>query len=244
MKQPQQSTTPDSGLPNVTAPDQATDTNGAANLLDQAKEWVNESKVPELLTQVKVPQSVKDAGTTALNKVNKLTTTQKVVGGALLAAGVGYLAVRSRKPKASAQAATLHELLLFVNDRIEGYQRAVNESQDDKLSGYYKQLVSQSQQFSNKLNQHLRQQDGSQEKGKTVKGRLYRAWMDAKAALTGADEKAILGSNIYGEEWALKAYEDALDQDTLAGTLRLEVERQYAISQNTYKELQKLADKL
>jgi uncharacterized protein (TIGR02284 family) len=244
MKQPQQSTTPDNGLPNVNTPDQATDTNGTANLLDQAKELVNEIKLPESLTQVKVPQSVKDAGTTALNKVNKLTTTQKVVGGALLAAGVGYLAVRSRKPKASAQAATLHELLLFVNDRIEGYQRAVNESQDVKLSGYYKQLVSQSQQFANKLNQHLRQQDGSQEKGKTVKGRLYRAWMDAKAALTGADEKAILGSNIYGEEWALKAYEDALDQDTLAGTLRLELERQYAISQNTYKELQKLDDKL
>lgn len=249
MKQPEQPTTPDNGLPNVDAPNQATDTTGAATLIDQAKEWVSEIKVPEIkvpesLTQVKVPQSVKDAGTNALNKVNKLSTTQKVVGGALLAAGVGYLAVRSRKTKSSAQAATLHELLLFVNDRIEGYQRAVDESQDAKLRGYYKQLVSQSQQFASKLNQFLRQQDGSQEQGKTVKGRLYRAWMDTKAALTGSDEKAILGSNIYGEEWALKAYEDALSQNTLTGGPRLEVERQYAISQNTYKELQKLDGKL
>ena len=246
MKQPQQPTAPDNGQPEAAAPDQATasDNNGAAKLIDQAKQWVNEGSVPDLLSQVKVPQSVKDASTNALNKVNKLTTTQKVVGGALLAAGVGYLAVRSRKAKAGDQAATLHELLLFVNDRIEGYQRAVDESQDTKLRGYYKQLVSQSQQFSNKLNQYLRQQDGGEEKGKTVKGRLYRAWMDTKAALTGADEKAILGSNIYGEEWALKAYEDALNQGTLTGVLRLEVERQYAVSQNTYKELQKLDGKL
>lgn len=244
MKQPQHSNTPGDSQSKAAAPEQAADSNGAATLIDQAKEWVNEKNVPDLLSQVKVPQAVKDAGTDALTKVKKLSTTQKVVGGALLAAGVGYLAVRSRKPKSSGQAATLHELLLFVNDRIEGYQRAVDESQDPKLSGYYKQLVSQSQQFSNKLNQHLRRQDGSKEEGKTVKGRFYRAWMDAKAALTGADEKAILGSNIYGEEWALKAYEDALSQDTLTGALRLEVERQYAISQSTYKELQKLDGKL
>lgn len=244
MKQPQQPTTPDNGLPKAPATDHSTVADGAAKILDQAKEWVNKDSITDVISQVKVPQSVKDAGTGALAKVKGLSTTQKVVGGALLAAGVGYLATRNRKTKKTAdKASTLHELLLFVNDRVEGYQHAADESQDTERKGYYKQLVSQSQQFANKLNTQLRQQDGSREEGTTLKGKLYRTWMDAKAAVTGFDEKAILTSNIYGEEWALKAYEDALNDQTLTGSLRTEVERQYAQSQKTYKDLKKLAAK-
>ncbi|MCB2379231.1 PA2169 family four-helix-bundle protein [Hymenobacter sp. BT635] len=203
--------------------------NADGSLLRQAGKWLNKGSVGDLL--------------------GRMTTTQKVVGGALLAVGVSALLRGSKSGKAgktstnTAQADTLNELLYFVNDRIEGYQKAVDESQDPQLSGYYKQLVSQSQQFANELNGYLRQQGGGRQESTTIKGKFYRAWMDAKAALTGADEKAILGSNVYGEEWALKAYEDALSDNTLTGTLRQAVERQYQHSQNTYKELQRLQGK-
>ncbi|MBC6608164.1 PA2169 family four-helix-bundle protein [Hymenobacter sp. BT188] len=135
---------------------------------------------------------------------------------------------------------TLQELLLFVNDRIEGYKRAVEETKDHELQGYYKQLVSQSQQFSKDLNGHLRKLGGEPETGTTLKGKFYRGWMDAKALITGSDEKAILGSNVYGEEWALKAYQDALDDKTLPAAIRTAVERQLHISEKTHKKLKKL----
>ena len=190
-------------------------------------------------------------------RFNKFSTTQKVVGGALLALAV-YLVRRNGDDSSdtstdsssdnpykvtSGQTKTLHELLHFVNDRIEGYQHAVAESQDTQLRGYYKQLVSQSQRFSNELNAYLRKQGGGRETDTTVKGNLYRGWMDVKAAIVDRDEKAILGSNLYGEEWALKAYKDALDDQTLKGAIRLAVEHQYELSQQTYKRLQKLQDK-
>jgi uncharacterized protein (TIGR02284 family) len=243
-------------------------TSGSTEAIDavvsKATTWLNKGNVTELLGRV--PQSVKGLGTQTAARFNKLSTTQKVVGGALLVAGgvgVGYL-VRSgalargnsasAAPSAGAPAGTsgdqtdeavdtLHELLHFVNDRIAGYEHAVAESKDPELRGYYKQLVSQSQRFANDLNDHLRRQGEDRETATTAKGKLYRSWMDTKAAITGTDEKAILGSNIYGEEWALKAYEDALSDQTLTGTLRLEVERQYEHSQKTYKKLQKLQDK-
>ena len=258
MDKPQKPTTAANGQPEASAANSSSAkstsaTNDAASgtLLSQASELLTKGSVSDLLGQL--PQSVKSAGNGAMTKINSLSTTQKIVGGALLVAGVGYLASTSggkakgkgkNKDKSKKnQASTLHELLYFVNDRIVGYQRAVAESQDSKLQGYYKQLVSQSQQFSNTLNNHLRQQDGTRETSTTLKGKLYRAWMDAKALITGFDEKAILGSNIYGEEWALKAYENALDDQTLTGTLRVEVERQYNQSQSTYQELQRLAAK-
>jgi uncharacterized protein (TIGR02284 family) len=175
--------------------------------------------------------------------VKKASTTQKLVGGALLALGVTLLARRQKKNAPSPQAATLDELLYFVNDRIKGYQRAVDESENAQLRGYYKQLVSQSQQFATDLNTYLTREGGEREEATTLKGKLYRAWMDAKAAVAGRDEKTILGSNIYGEEWAIKAYQEALADQTLTGPLRQAVARQYALSQKTYAQLQRLAEK-
>jgi len=174
-------------------------------------------------------------------QAKKPGTARKLVGGALLALGVAYLATRQKR-KPSPEAATLDELLYFVNDRIEGYQRAVAESHDTELRGYYKQLVSQSQQFATNLNTYLTQEGGERETSTTLKGKLYRAWMDAKALVTERDEKTILGSNIYGEEWALKAYQEALADQTLTGAMRQAVERQYALSQKTYDRLQKLEE--
>lgn len=176
-------------------------------------------------------------------KTKKTGTARLVVGGALLALGVAYLTTRSKKAQPSPEAATLDELLYFVNDRIAGYERAVAESHDAELRGYYKQLVSQSQQFSTDLNTYLTQEGGERETGTTLKGKLYRAWMDAQAAVTGRSEKTILGANIFGEEWALKAYQEALADQTLTGAMRQAVERQYALSQKTYDRLTKLEEK-
>ena len=177
--------------------------------------------------------------------VKHASTLQKVVGGALLAFGMGLWLSRKDGRKSTAAAApadTLHELLLFVNDRVAGYERAVEHSQDAELRGYYQQLVSQSQQFANQLNSYLTREGSDRETGTTIKGKLYRAWMDIKATLTGHDEQAILNANIYGEEWALKAYEEALNDSGLTGTMRQEVQRQQTTSQATYQHLRKLAE--
>lgn len=42
-----------------------------------------------------VTSKLQQFGTTAMNKVNSLSTTQKVVGGSLLALGAGWLAMNS-----------------------------------------------------------------------------------------------------------------------------------------------------
>jgi hypothetical protein len=44
-----------------------------------------------------VTNKLQEFGNTAMNKVNSLSTTQKVVGGSLLALGAGWLAMNSRK---------------------------------------------------------------------------------------------------------------------------------------------------
>lgn len=175
--------------------------------------------------------------------IKNASTVQKLVGGALLAVGITLLARNNKKASAGDQAATLEELLLFVNDRIEGYERAVAESQDAELRGYYKQLVSQSQQFATDLNTYLTREGGEREQGTTLKGKLYRAFMEAQAAVTGHSEKSLLAFNLHGETWALKAYKEALADNTLSGPIRQAVERQYRLSQQTYDRLKKLEER-
>jgi uncharacterized protein (TIGR02284 family) len=164
-----------------------------------------------------------------------------VGGGLLLFLGARLLTGDGKKGKGkNKQADTLHELLLFVNDRVEGYRKAATESQDPGLKSYYQQLASQSQKFANDLNGYLTRLGDQRETGTTLKGKLYRRLMEATAAVTGHDEKAILATNIHGEQWAIAAYEDALSDGTLKGPVHRAVARQHAYSKQTYQELKEL----
>ena len=69
------------------------------NLLDTAlqsgKKWIEDSGVLNSVNDL--PNNVKDWSNRAVSRVGDLTTTQKIVGGALLAVGIGYLATRKGK---------------------------------------------------------------------------------------------------------------------------------------------------
>ena len=135
---------------------------------------------------------------------------------------------------------TLNELALFINDRIEGYKTAAHETKDAPNQAYYEGLVQQSEQFVQELNGFAKLAGGDAESSTTLKGKFYRGFMDAKAVVTSHNEKSILDSNIYGEEWAIKAYVEALADESLTGPARQAVERQHQSSQETLRKLQQL----
>ncbi|WP_375418406.1 PA2169 family four-helix-bundle protein [uncultured Hymenobacter sp.] len=135
---------------------------------------------------------------------------------------------------------TLNELTLFIHDRIAGYQTAARETKDAANQAYYQSLMQQSEQFVQELNGFASAAGGDDEDSTTLKGRFYRGFMDAKALVVARNEQSILDSNIYGEEWALKAYREALESDGLPPAARAAVERQYAASQQTYEQLKGL----
>ncbi len=213
----------------------------AKGLTSKAKDLYEEAadKSKELLSHV--PDTIKEASDKTVDAYKKLSTTQKVVGGALIVAGLALLIAPKKKGKAKRAAKALDQLVLFVNDRVEGYKRAAAESKTPQLKGYYQQLVGQSQQFASTLNGYLAQKGGQAEKGTTLKGKLYRKLMDAQATLTGHNEKAILAANIYGEHWATKAYKKALRRKALKGSIREAIEKQLSQSKQTSKRLKELA---
>ncbi|WP_048919647.1 ferritin-like domain-containing protein [Rufibacter radiotolerans] len=135
----------------------------------------------------------------------------------------------------------LKELNEFVHDGLEGYERAAQESKDQLRQDIYRKFSQQRLAFANELNMIIQRHGGSPERDTTTKGKLYRQWMDFKAALTGRDEEAILGSSIYGEEWAQKAYRDALDQE-LPAEVRGVLLRQREASTDVLQRLHQLRE--
>ncbi len=68
----------------------------------QGKQWLKNVDFNHLLGQL--PQSVRDLGTQVADRARRITPTQQAVGGAVLAFGLGWLAVRSRSSARTADA--------------------------------------------------------------------------------------------------------------------------------------------
>lgn len=135
----------------------------------------------------------------------------------------------------------LQELNQFVNDRIEGYKHAAEASKNPAHQSYYKDLVNESNMFSNEINRNISKYGGERQESTTAKGKIFRGWMDVKSAVTGSDEEAIIEANLTGEEWAQKAYNDALDHRAeLPEAIVQMVEKQKQTSLTTCERLRQM----
>ncbi len=108
----------------------------------------------------------------------------------------------------------LNKLVVINNDRIEGYQTAVKDIEEKDLKTMFGRFAQDSQKCRQELATEITSLGGTPEDGTTNTGKLFRAWMDVKAAITGKDRKGILNSCEYGEDNALETYETVLKNDT------------------------------
>jgi uncharacterized protein (TIGR02284 family) len=107
----------------------------------------------------------------------------------------------------------LNTLVEINNDRVEGYETAAKEAEEHDLKNLFTELAITSKLNRQELADEILSLGGEPTEGTRVTGKLYRAWMDVKAALTGKDRKAILDSCEFGEEQALDTYESVLKND-------------------------------
>jgi uncharacterized protein (TIGR02284 family) len=105
----------------------------------------------------------------------------------------------------------LNGLIVINNDRIEGYERAYKETDEADLKALFSKMSSTSQKCKSELVAEVQKLGGTPDEGTTTSGKFYRIWMDIKSALSGKDRKAILGSCEFGEDFAVKTYEEALE---------------------------------
>ena len=104
----------------------------------------------------------------------------------------------------------LNKLIEINNDRIESYETASKETEENDLKILFAGFITTSQKCKQELVHEVLNLGGTPEEGTRITGKFFRVWMDVKAALTNKDRKAILKSCEYGEDVAVDTYEKAL----------------------------------
>ena len=107
----------------------------------------------------------------------------------------------------------LNTLIEINNDRIEGYETASKETEEQDLQSFFGELAQTSHKCRKELSDEVTRLGGTPTEDTKITGKFFRVWMDVKAAITGKDSRAILNSCEYGEDKAKGTYEDALEND-------------------------------
>ncbi len=109
-------------------------------------------------------------------------------------------------------ATAINDLIIINNDRYEGYKKAAAETKDADLKSLFIDFSNQSKGFSLDLRKFVPANEEKAESDETKNsGKLYRVWMDLKAAVTGKERKAILSSCEFGEDRAKATYDAVLE---------------------------------
>jgi len=138
----------------------------------------------------------------------------------------------------------LNDLIQINNDRIAGYEKAISElkPEDSDLKSLFVEMVGQSHKIKSNLVQEVQVFGEEAETGTTTSGKIYRAWMDVKAVFTGHDRETVLNNCEFGEDAAQKAYQMALEEDTLTANLRALVSEQRFDLRGSHDEIKALRD--
>ncbi|WP_048920330.1 ferritin-like domain-containing protein [Rufibacter radiotolerans] len=114
---------------------------------------------------------------------------------------------------------TLNDLVETARDGQKGYETAAGAVADPRVKSELHRLAQQRAVFASELESKAQQLGGSTSHTTTVEGvameaagAVHRGWINLKAAVGANDSKAILGECETGDEAALKAYNNALNE--------------------------------
>lgn len=106
----------------------------------------------------------------------------------------------------------INSLIIINNDRSEGYKKAAEEAKDAELKSLFTTYSEQSRMFSSELRKFVPASEEPDHDETKNSGKLFRLWMDIKAAVTSNDRKAILSSCEFGEDAAKNEYQSVLEK--------------------------------
>jgi uncharacterized protein (TIGR02284 family) len=120
----------------------------------------------------------------------------------------------------------LNKLLKINNDRVEGYQKAAEETLELDLKTVFKSMADESKKNASALIHEIEKAGGnSVVSSTTIEGKVHHFWMDVKATFTGKRRKSILDSCEFGKD-AQAAYNDAISSNELTTVARQMVRNQ------------------
>ncbi|MFT2007648.1 PA2169 family four-helix-bundle protein [Pontibacter sp. 13R65] len=136
---------------------------------------------------------------------------------------------------------TVHHLIERCKDGAKGFKTASEDIEDKNLKDLFRKYAVQRDSMITELQDQLHKFGKSDDESSSIEGTIHRAWIDLKSALTSKDTKRVLEECERGEDYALKAYQEALNAD-LPTELKAVVEQQYKDVKNAHDHIRDLRD--
>jgi uncharacterized protein (TIGR02284 family) len=138
---------------------------------------------------------------------------------------------------------TLNLLIRTSRDGEAGFRACAEQLQSPRLREVMLRRAEDCARAVEELKPLVQRFGGTPTEGTTAPGDAHRAWVVAKAALTGSDDHAVLNECERGEDIALADYRKALDQD-LPQEARQVVEHQLRGVRHNHDQVKALRDAL
>ncbi|HUS00440.1 MAG TPA: PA2169 family four-helix-bundle protein [Chitinophagaceae bacterium] len=136
----------------------------------------------------------------------------------------------------------LNHLIAIANDGKYGYENAAEDVKDVTLKQMFRQYSSERATYAEDLKKEVATLGGSPDKGGGPLGALHRTWMDIKSTITSGDREAILRTCITGEEAAVKAYTESLEDENITGHTKQLISQQLSGVQFALNSIRSLAE--
>lgn len=138
----------------------------------------------------------------------------------------------------------LNDLIQINSDRISGYEKAIREtkSEDEDLKILYAAMIAESHRNKIALATEVQALSAGVGKGTTITGKIYRDWTDAGAIFTGSSRLTILKNCEQVEGYVERAYQSALEHETLPDYIHELLVRQEEALRSNHEEIKTLRD--
>lgn len=113
------------------------------------------------------------------------------------------------------QISALNDLIKINNDRIAGYQKALESIDETGFNLLFNEYIDQSKNNVTELKEYILVLGGSPTDGTSLSGKFYHTWINVKAAFINKDKQGILADCEYGEDVIINAYRKAQDDKEL-----------------------------
>jgi len=139
-------------------------------------------------------------------------------------------------------AEALQELLQKNYDAEKGFKKAITKTENDKLKEFLKRQAVKHNRFATELDREIRSLNEHPKEEGSFTGKLSRAWMDIKVAVSGNHDEAILEECVRGEKDSAKEYEEALEENNFAPHLEEVLKKQLSDIKTMIAEVKSMED--
>ena len=136
----------------------------------------------------------------------------------------------------------LNELIQTCKDGSAGFQNAADNVKDVDLKPLFEKYAAQRREFAVKLQAMVAQLGGEAENSGSYAGTIHRGLMDLKAVWTDLDRKATLNECERGEDYAVKAYKTAMEDQSIHADALALIAAQYEDVKKAHDNIRTMRD--